>query len=534
MHAASAAVPEKPCQSHENSVLVIIMEDSLLHPAAPLLSWLMVATSKGYRPPPRLVDAFLCVVHETALCSVRDTVDSCQIFDANNGHPAAVSLAGADFPCPHPRDLIPSNGDRNPRGTDRALGEHSAIGQHLPGRAAFQSPGRRIRKDGSVRAEVFSWCYSDTEERVGDIEGLIACCRRALLFRTSYGGMACDQALLKGSCLAWGERCHGHLATKLAVPEKNNRKNQHTCAQNVPAPHIPPVVCIGKPVGAIPPFDYIHRSVLLALQEDPWMKFVLSAHEGGGMPNALRSTLLTYIAIGENETTVSSGYEAEHSDERNARPPETSEKLSVVEKPATNEPERKFDRMRVSSTGAEGSVAAAGAQPIGIGGPILREVDATLSGVDFHCSKVLEDILRSTAMAERVRAAIRAATAAAGGSTSDSSRGPTSNFEPTTEDLMRAAKRAMWACSSGVNVRKLRLMFTIHGDHRGGEIGAGRKGAMSSQVALLSPVENGIASGVDERVWEAISTDVLRWARKYVKGRLVTPEESTVVSAGGL
>lgn len=484
------------------------MEDSLLHPAAPLLSWLMVATSKGYRPPSRLVDAFLCVVHETSLCSVRDTVDSCRIFDASNGQPAAVSLANADFPCPHPRDLIPSNGDRIPRGTDRALGERSTMGQHLPGRAAFQSPGRRIRNDDSVSTEGFS---GDTDERVGDIEGLIACCRRALLFRTSYGGMACDQALLKGSCLAWGERCHGHLATKLAVPERNIRKNQHMWAQNAPAPNIPPVVGVRKSVRAIPPFGYMHRSVILALQKDPWMRFVLSAHDGGGMPNALRSTLLAHIAIGGNETTVSSGCEPEHSDERNSRLPE---KLSIGEKPATNEPERESNRMRFWSIGAEGSVTAAGAQPIRIGGPILREVDATLSGVDFHCSKVLEDVLRSTVIAERVRAAIRGS---AGGSSS--------NFEQTTEDLVRAAKRAMWMCSSGLNVRKQRLMFTVHG----GEIGV-----MTSQVSLLSAVDNGVASDTDERVWEAISTDVLRWARKYVKGRMMIPEESTIVSAGGL
>lgn len=474
------------------------MEDSLLHPAAPLLSWLMVATSKGYRPPPRLVDAFLCVVHETSLCSIRDTVDSCRIFYASNGQPAAVSLANADFPCPHPRDLIPSNEDRNPRGIDRALGERFMMRQHLSGRAAFQSPGRSIRNDDSVSTEGFS---GDTNKRVDDIEGLIACCRRALLFRASYGGMACDQALLKGSCLAWGERCHGHIATKLTVPEKNDQKNQHTLAQNAPAPNFLPVVCVKKSVEANPPFGYIHRNVILALQEDPWMKFVLSAHDGGGMPNALRSALLAHIAIGENETTVSSGCETEHSDERNSWPPE---KLSIGEKPAPNEPEIKSNQIRLLKIGAEGSVTAAGAQPIRIGGPILREVDATLSGVDFHCSNVLNDVLRSTVMAERVRAAIQGA---AGGSSS--------NFELTTGDLVHAAKRAMWACSSSLNVRKQGIKFTIHG----GEIDA-----MSSEVALLSTVDNSVASGADKRVWEAISKDVLRWARKYVKGRLVIPE----------
>ncbi|CAN0580123.1 unnamed protein product, partial [Ectocarpus sp. 12 AP-2014] len=113
-------------------VLVIIVEDSLLHPAAPFLTWLMVATSKGYRPPPRLLEAFLCVVHETAACHVRDSTDSSCRHRRGAAAAAAATITNAAI--------------------------------------------------------------------------AVANIRRALLMRMSYGGMACDQALLKGVCLAWGER----------------------------------------------------------------------------------------------------------------------------------------------------------------------------------------------------------------------------------------------------------------------------------------------------------------------------------------
>lgn len=44
---------------------IICVEDSLLHPAVPVIVWLMMAESKGYIPPPWLVDICVHTVHRT-------------------------------------------------------------------------------------------------------------------------------------------------------------------------------------------------------------------------------------------------------------------------------------------------------------------------------------------------------------------------------------------------------------------------------------------------------------------------------------
>jgi hypothetical protein len=51
---------------------VIAIEDALLHPGLPVLVWLMVASSKGYRVPSTLWVVVARVVEELALCSHRD------------------------------------------------------------------------------------------------------------------------------------------------------------------------------------------------------------------------------------------------------------------------------------------------------------------------------------------------------------------------------------------------------------------------------------------------------------------------------
>lgn len=85
-------------------ILVIVAEDSFLHPAAPLLGWLMVATSKGYRPPPCFVDVFLCTVYEIAKCPVRDSTDSCRTTKPVSGE--AENCMDDKFAPPHPRDMV--------------------------------------------------------------------------------------------------------------------------------------------------------------------------------------------------------------------------------------------------------------------------------------------------------------------------------------------------------------------------------------------------------------------------------------------
>ena len=51
---------------------IIVIEDSTLHPALPLLVWLMMATSKGFRPVQAHLDACVAIVGEVASCGAWD------------------------------------------------------------------------------------------------------------------------------------------------------------------------------------------------------------------------------------------------------------------------------------------------------------------------------------------------------------------------------------------------------------------------------------------------------------------------------
>jgi len=55
---------------------IIILEDSTLHPDLPLLVWLMMAHSRDYIVPPRLIVRALRVIYETASCQWSDSLPS--------------------------------------------------------------------------------------------------------------------------------------------------------------------------------------------------------------------------------------------------------------------------------------------------------------------------------------------------------------------------------------------------------------------------------------------------------------------------
>ncbi|CAN0220301.1 unnamed protein product, partial [Ectocarpus fasciculatus] len=342
-------------------VLVIIVEDSLLHPAAPLLTWLMVATSKGYRPPPLLLEAFLCVVHETAACPVRDSTDSsCRrrrggsgSTCVGNGHhreaeffissatttgqdperqqlPVETKQFDADeFPVPHPKALL------------------------VPA-----SQGAHVHVRGSnTKAPAAAAAASAAAAATTNAAIAVANIRRALLMRVSYGGMAFDQALLKGVCLAWGERC-GHcyycccrgtvhpsfaLAAAAAAAagsvDGSTGDSNSSCLEGEKAsssgegaatangsgsadrkpvrpqrqPPSPPLFdhnefSVARPrhedaghanrqdrINILQPFGYAHESVLSALEGNGWTAFLVAAHAGTGIPRALRAHLLAHV-----------------------------------------------------------------------------------------------------------------------------------------------------------------------------------------------------------------------------------------------
>lgn len=546
---------------------MIIVEDSLLHPAAPLLTWLMVATSKGYRPPPLLLEAFLCVVHETAACPVRDSTDSsCRRRRGGSssmrvgiGHhreagvpissatttgqdhgqqqlPVETKLFDADeFPVPHPKSLL----------VPASEGAHVHVGE------------------SNTKAPAVAAATTNAAIAVANI-------RRALLMRVSYGGMACDQALLKGVCLAWGERC-GHcyycccrgtvrpsftLAVAAAAAAATAGGNSSSCLEGEKAstsggavmtkgsgstekkevtlhrqPPSPPrfdheTFSLARPrdedagytkredrVNILQPFGYAHESVLSALEGNGWTAFLVAAHAGTGIPPALRAHLVAHV-VG-----VGSGRAGER---------------------GGGMKQKSSGGGRGGGAGGGGgggearSTAASTATPPNRLGPIIREADAILSGVDFHCSGVVDELLRSTAVAAKVGKAI---------SESRGSRrngvGDAASSELELVGVRQAAKQAMWACSGGLNNRRLRVAFLWEVGEGGEEteVTEGGCGCCLSSPGCLEETERGVGvgedgvslpmgngggscSGMDARVWAAMSSDVSAWTTKFVRGRL--------------
>ncbi|CAM9990114.1 unnamed protein product [Laminaria digitata] len=513
----------------------------------------MVATSKGYRPPPVLLDAFLRVVYETSACPVRDTTDSC-FFNGNgdgygycNGNGFSIgngnsndndggddnlpaSFEADEFAAPHPKDLLFRPGQRE---------------------------AKRARAGDSATADD----AAATEDAAADdeIDAAIACCRRSLLMRASYGGMPFDQALLKGTCLAWGERsghctpsparasdraafsgcCGGGDSVDISGGSSGNSgggggggggagdgADKGLLPPSPPRPPPPPVICnataaAGAAFCGTPPFGYVRERVVSSWERGGWTGFLAAAHAGAGMPEALRWQLMKHVVGGGGGRggTVDGAKRAPGSGSGGdgaggGGGADTKNKVEVavvvVEKPR---------------------------------GPILREEDAILSGVDFHCSSVLDDLLRSTALAARVGKALHATTTkaaaatAAATATATTTLGPSRRFGDPGVGVKEAAKQAMWACSSGLNVRNVQVAFSPGGRGGGRERISGRnggcvsgpraylKGAEAKTIAGGGVEEGALCGGADvsetdARVWAALSPDVLNWTRRFVRARL--------------
>ena len=48
---------------------IIMLEDAVLHPDLPIVTWLMAAATKKYAPPLMLVERCLAVVHQVSACT---------------------------------------------------------------------------------------------------------------------------------------------------------------------------------------------------------------------------------------------------------------------------------------------------------------------------------------------------------------------------------------------------------------------------------------------------------------------------------
>lgn len=73
-------------------MIVICIEDAILHPGVPLLAWAMLAESKGYHVPPSLAAALLQMVYEMAACRTYDAAPVLAAADAGAPPPAAPDV----------------------------------------------------------------------------------------------------------------------------------------------------------------------------------------------------------------------------------------------------------------------------------------------------------------------------------------------------------------------------------------------------------------------------------------------------------
>lgn len=69
----AAALMRKDFVQFVRRIMIIVLEDSLLHPDYPFLSWLLLATSKGFVPDMLLMEECLRIVWEVASCKWRDS-----------------------------------------------------------------------------------------------------------------------------------------------------------------------------------------------------------------------------------------------------------------------------------------------------------------------------------------------------------------------------------------------------------------------------------------------------------------------------
>jgi len=65
---------------------IMVLEDSILHPDFPLLVWLMVAESKGFKPPQQLMIRLMRIVFEVASCPIKDPLPPGDTFSEDVGN----------------------------------------------------------------------------------------------------------------------------------------------------------------------------------------------------------------------------------------------------------------------------------------------------------------------------------------------------------------------------------------------------------------------------------------------------------------
>ena len=177
-------------EDYYRRIIIICIEDVCLHAGLPILVWLMVATSKGYRPNPFLLSISLRFAIELALNSFRDHLPL-SLRPINNSSASPPSL-------PRPSSSAPSTSN------------------------ATSSSSHPFDLTSSLTWDMLS----KTKPSPG------RCLVASLLIRCSYGGMECDVHMLADYSLLWYHRLLFPCTASNSSSHSTNTPQESICAKD--------------------------------------------------------------------------------------------------------------------------------------------------------------------------------------------------------------------------------------------------------------------------------------------------------------
>ena len=226
-------------------LLIIPIEDSTLHPAYPLLTWMMMATAAGYTPGEQCAAAVLSFVADVACCKWVDKL--------RRGSDPDAQATETD-----------SDGDSDDGGS--VISVASDHGGHDGGNKASEAPATAT---ASSAASAASASKSTTESKPGTssssskpdvspsaldlLPPAHAALIRSIIARARYGGMGGDIRMLLKAAYTWKERLVGvdgeswlrslfemHGATPFSIKcgdsSSSSTSSSSSSSSNVPTP----------------------------------------------------------------------------------------------------------------------------------------------------------------------------------------------------------------------------------------------------------------------------------------------------------
>ncbi|CAM9560173.1 unnamed protein product [Phaeothamnion confervicola] len=462
-------------------ISVIMLEDAMLHPAAPLFAWLTAAGSKGFSPPPVVVAACLSAVYEMASCPFKDHL--CEDGNAVAGSAAAAFPSTAEAAAVNEATAMAaatamaeaSKGNRAAAVLipEAAASPASGAAARVGGDAAAAAPARTTDAGEAVESEMNTAASAVSPRasqlleaprpreaaRLGPAGGTLC---RALAIRVGYGGMTCDVKMMETASALWRRR----FSEDTSPPPPLSAPGAAALVSSAAAVAAAAAGAAGAaevggaaavPTGAAScdsavaalaaasaaPLAYVHSSLDAQLRSQAWLRITREALAGCGIPLATLATLMRHVhgfsaptsAFADDATTAAAS--------SCCWPPSLGSTMPSLSQPL---PSQQQQVAEVALLAAPLRAAKPRRPPLPPP-PILSAVDAIPAGCDFHVSSVMEEVLKKPGLTAAVRTELALARAAAGSPLPWRSVG-------AADDVGGALRNAMWLFRSGVNVRR--------------------------------------------------------------------------------